>query len=350
MVKNTTNPMGSQLLWFSFAASLSSIVALLGWGLEKFSDIAPGALGIFASTVVVLTFFSSIALLIVSFRKYESVKALKGDDKLNHRITHQLRNAITKMQELEFSTTDNIAAADSVGQFQHILENDALKRKEIFKTLCAKITTAVANQVEAHFRLNGLVGNVRVTVKSIVPTASDQTQWYVITSGVDSNTYSNQDKDIHTEEIDPESLPTIGENSDFLGILTGKVVAFSENDLSSLSHKEYKNSSPDWRSKYNATLVVPIKNQPEGKSNSVYYGFLSADSLNPKKQQLFGSDDESPTLHIVAHAADALAVWYIKNDNHEKVVNQRQVEREAELAISEFIEKRNKSNQQDQVA
>jgi hypothetical protein len=108
--------------------------------------------------------------------------------------------------------------------------------------------------------------------------------------------------------------------------------------LQSLSSRDYKNSSPEWRSRYNATLVVPIKSKPDGQSDAVYYGFITADSLNPSKQEQFSSDINSAVVNIMAHAADAMAVWFIKNDNHVKSIERAETERIGLLVLWGFID------------
>ena len=130
---------------------------------------------------------------------------------------------------------------------------------------------------------------------------------------------------------------SIGENTDFKEILVKNKKVFSHNNLASLSGKLYENSSSEWQSRYNATIVVPIKSKPDGKKNTVYYGFLTADSLNPKKVDMFSDDYKDPILQIMGHAADAIATWFIRNDVHCKVIDDAKIMREGELVLSEAI-------------
>ncbi len=337
MLKHIKSALHSKIALFAFFGSLASILSLFGWVAEKFLSYAPETLGIISFVIIGLIFFSALLLLGVAFIQYEKIKGLQGDYILSHRISHHLRNSITALQNLEFSIVKKIDNTDSVKQFDDIMENDELKRKDIFKKLGAKTTGSVVKQLENYFLCNGLEGNVRVTIKSIVPNDSNQLNWEIITLVVDPFTWNNQDRLLEQKEGEHHKIK---DNSDFKGMLLGTEKYFVNNNLCNLSDGQYKNSSKDWRKRYNATMVVPIKNQPDGKKNSVYYGFLTVDSLNPKGQTLFTSDEESPTLNIIAHAADALAVWFIKNDNHVKLLEGAFAQREGLIVLAQTIAER----------
>jgi len=318
--------LNSKMALFTFFASFASILSLFGWAAEHFLGYAPKTLGIISFIVIGLIFIVACYLLITAFFQYTKIKNIQGDYVLSHRISHHLRNSIATLQSLEFQTIKKVRTATSVQQLSDIKENDELKRRDTFKKLGAKTTGAVAQQLANYFLCNGLEGNIRVTIKSILPNGNNQLDWEVSTAVVDPVTWNDQDRIIEEKEDEHHK---IGENSDFKGILLGDEKYFYSNDLSALPDEKYQNSSKNWRARYNATMVVPIKNQPDGKRNTVYYGFLTADSLNAKKQELFISGNESAPLNILAHAADTLAVWFIKNDNH------------AEMLFNESIEKTN---------
>lgn len=265
------------------------------------------------------------------------VNGLQSDYVLSHRISHYLRNSIAALQNLEFSILEKIDNTDSISHFDEILENDQLKRKEIFTKLGDKATGAICKQLENYFSYNKLESNIRVTIKSIISNEGNQLNWDVATLVVDPFTWNNQDRLVEKKE---DELHKIKDNSDFQGILLGTEKCFVSNDLSKLDGN-YKNSSKDWIKRYNSTMVVPIKNQPDGKNNSVYYGFLTVDSLNLKGQSLFDSDEDSPTFNILANAADALAVWFIKNDNHVKLIKNALTHREGLIILAETIAEKN---------
>lgn len=319
---------------FTFFASLASILSLFGWAAEKFLNYAPELLGIVSFFIIGFVFLCAIFMFVTAFVSYEKIKELHSDYVLSHRITHHLRNSITALQDLEFLTLKKIDNAESINQFSDIAETNELKKIAIVKKLGAKVSGAVSEQIKNSFIANRLQGNVRVTVKLIIPTGNNQLEWQVETLVVDPFTWNNQDRSLEERENETH---TIGENSDFSGILQGKEKYFVCNNLSSLSDDNYRNSSKDWRKRYNSTVVVPIKNRPDGQGNAVYYGFITADSLNPKNMELFRGKEDSSTLNILAHAADALAVWFIKNDSYTKMLSDSFTQRERILILNDAI-------------
>ncbi len=336
-LKNIINTsINSKSAIFNTFAGGASIVALYGWAAEKFLDYAPQSLGLISFFVIAITTLLSLYFLVAGYVFYMKMAESQSNHMLSHTITHQLRNAIGEMQDLEYTTSQKIEKVELEAQFSEIKENDELKRKELFKKLSSKVCNTVAKQLKNHFASNQISGNIRTTIKVILPEGKNQLDWKTATAAVDAETWNDQDRIIEAQENEQHK---IGENSDFEGIILGKQSCFVCNDLASLSERQYKNSSLEWRARYNSTIVVPIKSKPDGRSDAVYYGFLTADSLNPSKHEQFCSEINSPTLNIMAHAADALAVWFIKNDNHAKNIEQCETERTGLLILSEFIEK-----------
>jgi len=339
LIKNLKKLFQSTTATFAFFASLASIVSLFGWAAEKFLNYAPETLGLISFFVIGFVFLFAIFLLFRAFIASEKIKEIHNDYILSHTVTHQLRNAITALQELEFNTLSKIDNTDSTNHFEEILENDRLKRQDIFRELGSKVTGSVAKQITNNFLSHHRVNeNVRATIKSLIPENNNQLKWEIRTSVVDPKTY---DQDTALEDRENE-IHFIEGNTDFKGILIGKEKYFAKNDLAGMKDANYSNSSKDWRDRYNATLVVPIKNKPDGKNNTVYYGFLTVDCMNTKKHELFTQKLGSPSLNIVAHAADALAVWFIKNDNHTEILKGSFTQREGLLIFDQAIKTRNK--------
>ena len=291
---------------YSFFASLASILSLAGWAGEKYAAFTSETMGIISFFIIGSIFIFSIYLLLAAFISYEKIRDLHSDHVQSHRITHNLRNAITSLQDLEFSTLDRIDTLKETNQFPDVKENNKLKRQNIFKELGANITGSVTKQIENHFTCNGYDEEVRVTIKSIIHNEDpDQLNWRISTVMTDPQTSNNHGPALEREEDEDHK---IGKNSDFKGIMLGDENHFVCNNLEMLGDNTYENSSKDWRRRYNATMVIPIKSRPNGKENSVYYGFLTADSKNKNNKALFNAEDDAPTINIMAHAADALAV------------------------------------------
>ena len=343
LIKTITSSINSKCAIFNTFAGAASITALYGWAAEKFLDYTPQQIGLISFIVIAITTLFSIYFLIAGYIFYAKMAESQTSHALIHTITHQLRNAIGEMQDLEYITSKKIEKVELEAQFPEIKLNDELKRQALFKKFASKVCNTVAKQLKNHFNINQISGNIRTTIKVILPEGKNQLDWKTVTSAVDSETWNEDDRFI---EAQASGQHKIGENSDFEGIITGKQNCFVCNDLTSLPEKQYKNSSPEWRKRYNSTIVVPIKSKPDGRSDAVYYGFLTADSLNKDNHKQFEEDINSPTLNILAHAADALAVWFIKNDNHAKTIGQREIEQTGLLELANFIEQQKQKTQE----
>jgi hypothetical protein len=79
------------------------------------------------------------------------------------------------------------------------------------------------------------------------------------------------------------------------------------NDLQAQAETgDFRNSSPKWRSHYNATLIVPILRRDVTDREKSVLGFLTVDSMNAKKNpNLFTTDNIAPIMHF---GADLLAL------------------------------------------
>lgn len=341
--KKTINSiLNSKAAAFSILGTSASILSLYGWAAEKFLDYAPAQIGLISFAIIGIIAIFAIYFLISAYVFFDKITQIQSDHVLNHKITHQLRNSISEMQDLEYATSKKIKKAESEAQFPDIAENDGLKRQDIFKKLSSRISDTVAKQLKNHFTSSQIDGNIRITIKLINPDGKEnQKEWKTVTVAVDPETWNDQDRQIESQA---NELHRIGDNSDFEGIMLGKHNCFVCNDLQKLSSDQlYKNSSIDWHKRYNSTIVTPIKSKPDGHKDAVYYGFITADSLNPSKQEQFSSEINSPTLNIMAHAADALATWFIKNDNHVKVIERYTIERAGLLPPAKPIDQENKT-------
>lgn len=300
-------------------SSLASIAAFVGWAAEKFLDNTSLVIGVIAFIVLALMFLFALALIIFSYITYARLKKVENDYVLSHKITHSLRNAISALQELEFQTLIKINEQSINSDFLQIDENDFLKTKKIFENFGTKITGIVCDQIKNYLLNNGIDENIRVCIKALVPIndSNDQLEWEVQTLRVDHATWHNDDELVKRNK---KIKHIVKNNTSFSEILSGKVKFFFHNDLASLGSQNYTNSSVNWENRYNSCIVLPIKSNLRDEKNSVYYGFLTADSLNSGKNELFCGDLNTPIPSILAHAADAIAVWFVKTDSHVKVL------------------------------
>lgn len=100
---------------------------------------------------------------------------------------------------------------------------------------------------------------------------------------------------------------SIDGNSAFMHIFMNKQPYFRSDDLIKMGDT-YTNENLSWREKYNATIVVPIRYYC--KDNGVYrlFGFISVDSPNRDKNNLFVNN---MARYIVGQAADLMASFFL---------------------------------------
>jgi hypothetical protein len=323
---------------FDIFAGFASIVSLLGWAGENIIGYTPNELMFLSFTLLFLFITYSIIFLFLSHQEYNRTLRTKNDFQLSHKITHNLRNALSKLRDVEFETSKKLDKAKEDSHIEEVKKNDSLMVSKIFKVLGSKLSDSVHKQVLNSLSRQGITENIRVTIKSLEPRSKNQKDWIVRTLILDPASWAESDH----SDLEPNSEPvhTVGENTDFSEILVNRSHCYANNNLDALGDDTYLNSSKDWRKRYNATMVVPIKNKPKDGDSVVYYGFLTLDSLNSGNKNLFSNDVKDEILQITAHAADALASWFIRYDVHSDMLETHSAIQEGEMFLFDYISKK----------
>lgn len=198
------------------------------------------------------------------------------------------------------------------------------KNLEAFCRICHSITSSVKKSVKEYLifrdvRINDY-DDLCVTVKLIL-TSNNALEVYGTTLDKVLGGYIHKkDRWIVTVYRDPETyekwrqerevgnrLYDVEDNSAFVHIYRKKRSYFYSDDLASMG-ESYVNENPLWRQMYNATLVVPIRYYSSEKDIHKVFGFISIDSLNRDKNNLFVNNS---TRFIVGHAADLMASFFL---------------------------------------
>jgi len=328
----------SSRVLFEIAAGAASLISLFGWAGQELFDFAPNTIKYLVVTVIGLFFVYSFVFLFFTHKEYAKINKTKDDHLLSHKITHNLRNALSTLRDIEFETNQKLDKAKDEPHIEAIREGDELKVFKAFKTFGAKLADAVQKQVKNDLIRRNIDENIRVTVKFIEPYGNNQEEWSVSTLFMDPKTWADSD---HTDTDDSCKVKgKIKDNTDFSKILIDKEKIFYSNNLSSLGDEKYLNSSSNWRTRYNSTLVVPIKNKPQNGATVVYYGFLTVDSLNSSNKEIFSEDEKDNIFHIMAHASDSIASWFIRHDVHVEVLEIKSGMQEGNLFLAEYITKK----------
>lgn len=193
----------------------------------------------------------------------------------------------------------------------------------LFQNICRYITDGVRDSLLEHFRIRNIdIGeDIAVTVKLIIdadqlaqlsslPRIDEakikQKQRWIITVFRDSYTYRHYREKREVGGIRVYDIPS---NTGFRNIHENGNEYFVNNDLEALSRSgAYVNENPDWRTYYNATIIVPIEYR-DVQAGRICYGFLAADSLNTiKNAHLF---DSVECLSIMRQAAELLTIYFL---------------------------------------
>lgn len=200
-----------------------------------------------------------------------------------------------------------------------------LEEKTILMEVCRDVVNSVRSTLISYFKSKGIdIGeDVSVSIQLIVTDESTmeqsqahhlveekkrllQTQKYgIITIMRDSDTEAHR-RDRQTLK----RMYEIVENTAYRHVLIDvKNDFFVHNDLQSLADNNlYVNKNPNWKEQYNATLILPIRYIDFHSGRYLPFGLLSVDSLNKEGRSLY---DSSETRHIVGHAADLLAIFFL---------------------------------------
>lgn len=302
---------------FNLLASLSSIIALLGWALETFVNWSgiSGVVGWMAAIVILLTFLLTLMGLVAFARKHyvlEEEKAanskLLEHQSLNLQTFYHLRAALDRLQKLEHEVLSKMNTFKSDEALNTYIESKEKDAADIFKKFSTKAVNNAFRQSEIYFiskKIN--CENLRLTVKAIISENNQSSKdWLVKTVVRDSETWQKLDND--DEHYSDSKEHKVGENTDFFHVIDKNKPMFVANNLSKLGSK-YKNSSTDWREHYNATFVVPIATQH--KKSWMYFGFIALDSLNKNNVELFIKSKDNELYQILKSLSEAIAIWHM---------------------------------------
>lgn len=233
------------------------------------------------------------------------IEQLSSQIRRFHEMVHSCRN----VQFQAFQTEPSDLATISIDETE----------LAVFEKICDTVTRQTKDALLDYFKFQGmdLEGDLAITVKLIVP-AEDISSFYSPKLTPEQEQNINRKRWVVTVYRDPETwakkereagqrVYDVSANTAFKSIVTHRERSFFCNDLR--LNDNYLNETKGWKKWYNATMVVPIRFFDEENDNSFVFGFLAADTLNPKGFKLFDSDNDS--FEILAHASDLLANYFL---------------------------------------
>lgn len=303
---------------YSFVnASLAALSIMLTIVLWQFPEKVP-ILIIIRDIVVVCVLLLTSGLLLYKYMKRESyltdltARLQASNDRLNkqfgnfHSVVHKYRNDVFR-RYLDKVPEEIVVTEIERDTFERICHSLTMDVKKIFfdylesRNIYLKDDLCVA--VKLTLSLNNIIELYgRAFDEDIQRKLQDNSQW-VITVYRDPETY---EKHRESREVGLR-IYSIEKNTAFRNIAQDRQNIFASNDLLSLG-SAYNNENPDWKSKYNAALVAPIRYSVPEKNEYRCFGFLAVDSLNAEKQNIFETEEAKC---IIGYVVDLMATYFL---------------------------------------
>lgn len=174
-----------------------------------------------------------------------------------------------------------------------------LKSKDIYLNDYDDICVTVKLMLESN-NIIELYGN---TIDRDTKSSINKKKKWIITVYRDPDTYekARENREVGTR------LYSVEDNSAYMHICISKKAYFCSDNLIEMGDK-YINENPSWRENYNATIVVPIRYYNKDSGFYRVFGFISIDSLNKDKNELFCNNT---SRYIVGHSADLMASFFL---------------------------------------
>jgi len=248
-------------------------------------------------------------------------------------ISRALAIASSKLRRFEAMYIDECREATSENDLKHIESKYKDDKQHLFCNFLRVVAENTRECVLIYFKGLGVKnGQCRVVIKTVKPprtsgassnaTASissilDIGYWRYANSIWDPTSWSAIQKEIEAEGRESLHLKKykINEYPELEKLARRQNDYFWNNDLvayrSDIDNKPYENPTNDWHSRYNAKAMVPIhENSNLENVRPGLYGFLSVDSPNERKVELFGNDSACSILNLMIEAADSLFVFF----------------------------------------
>ncbi len=225
-----------------------------------------------------------------------------------HKIVHKFRDDIFRFyindMPSEFTLSEKgktafLRICHSITSSVKKTMIEYLISKDVYLKECDDLCVTVKLMLES----NNIISLYDKTLDRDVRTSIDKKNNWIITVYRDPSTYEKWREEREVGSM----IYSIEDNSAFMHIYMNKKSFFRCDDLASMGDA-YINENQSWKEKYNATIVVPIRYYC--KENGIYklFGFISIDSLNRDKNNLFTNN---AARYIVGHSADLMASFFL---------------------------------------
>lgn len=305
-------------------ASLSAAITLA----EMFVSAVPAWAFVINNFLI---FSVLIILTLFFFLRYRQLLADYAAQSKNHRdYDDLLKNLIADQSgfyhEVMRETRQTMYKEFGADIYPYRFSYKSKNLRRIMERSVEKVVAILMKMISNHFQMLKIEEKISLSVKVRVTgkmaktlcelddaeaARIDPKALYIITLARDHDTATL----FAEREVRKEAYP-VSENTDFSHILTG-APEFLCNDLLKLEKDgHYTNNNRRWKEWYNATLVVPIMHRSSATSQPTTYGFLTVDSRNTSKRELFTREGVQP---IMDFGADLLALIFLSLEIFDKI-------------------------------
>lgn len=223
-----------------------------------------------------------------------------------HSITHKFRNHIFS-HYINAVPDDILVGCGEKDSFEKICRSITMDVKNVLNNLYEAKNIDLCDSLAVTVKLTLSSKNILDLYGSVLDKALKKrlrkNQQWVITVYRDPDTYDNHKMNREVGRC----IYSVERNTAFIHIFQDREQIFASDDLQALG-SAYKNESVNWKDLYNATIVAPIRYISEDHSNYRCFGYISADSLNSEKLDLFENEEAK---FIMGHVADLMANYFL---------------------------------------
>lgn len=215
-----------------------------------------------------------------------------------------------KIKIIEKSYLDDIPKTNDVEGLDNLRKGHSDVTDKKVRDVCCDIATDIRNSAMSYLAAIGKKEECRVLIKEIISdqnSGEDMCKWKYADSFWDRSTYPAVADEIRREGRSEYLIESYGPLRD---ICNNRRPYFACSDLESLVAKApeaYITPSPNWRTRYNAKIIVPIEYLNRQKNIRVVFGFISIDSMNTCSSNAFsGTEGDKYLVNLAKANADLL--------------------------------------------
>lgn len=248
-----------------------------------------------AETVIIVALITYI----VKLKRRNMIKMIRTVGEIHKNFVHKTRDHVYRLKkQKEKIQKIELGSEEGELEYEDIFEREFNNLRENLRPAVDCISVIISDYLKQ---------NVCTCIKIFTV---DQLSYHLLDRNVMTLVRSSNTGEDRISEED-EFFSVIG-NTDFRKLCAGKRFYGCGDLLKEWNKGHYKNNSDNWKTKYNSTLVVPIRYKPANPNTKVsnrkmnLLGFLCIDSMDNNEQW---EDRGSYELQVLGLFADTMYIY-----------------------------------------